>query len=850
MRYVLTLIMLGFVSGLSAVADMTPFVIPLKQNPSSAIAHKSEPINPDSPRIVVRDSHFAVAKQRIRIWGVNNSFGANLPSHEDAEKIAARMGAAGINSVRFHHMDTAAYPRGILDPKDPLKLSETALDRLDYFVDQLAKNGIYANINLHVGRSASRALKIPDPLTHYDKIVGIFTPELIEAQKQYARDLLGHVNKYRNIRYADDSAVAFVEITNEDSLFMWSAIQDLKSFPEFYQQILRTKYAAWLKSKYGSTKKLQKAWSQGSEPLGQNILAPDSIPQPNSKDKGWRLEQHGGCAAKMEKKADGILRVDISKANDTSWHIQAKQTPLSIKAGQYYTLSFKARADQPRSLSYGLGQDHAPWDSMGLNGNVKLTTEWKKFRMGFVARKDDDVVRLSFSLSKEKPSVEISEILLASGGREGLLADETIEKANIALFGESEVEARSIDRYRFLAEIEKAYFDEIKNFLKKELGVKALVTGTIVFGPCGLYGQSGMDFIDSHAYWQHPHFPGKPWDSGNWIVEQKAMVDHLSQATLPHIAAERMAGKPFTVSEYNHPAPNDFQAECVPMIAAFAAAQDWDGIWFYTHSHSNEDVDRSAFNSYFDIDANTAKWGFMRVGAAIFCGKGIPPLQRIREVGTGGDTDPVTQLAKLHMKFDRDSLAALQELMKDCDTNLTLRAQLKIDLNGKGQTIEGKSATDPELSWTTNEEGHGTFYAAGSAGKVLISHGMIDGPVNMNGLEITAPTFAALTMTSLDNQFFEKSKAILIAGCGRCENKGMIFSSDRRTVGRNWGTAPVEIEPVTGKVPLPAGNWTCSALNPDGTRGNEVKLGKDENGKTMLALSPDHKTMWYLVEKR
>ncbi len=833
---------------LPVTAEMAPFVIPLDQNPDSAIALRPEPITGDSPRIVVRDSHFFVDGRRIRIWGVNNSFGANLPSHRDTERLAARMGAAGVNSVRFHHMDTASFPRGILDPKDPMKLSAEGLDRLDYFIDQLAKNGIYANINLHVGRSASKALKMPDPLTHYDKIVGIFTPELIEAQKKYALDLLGRVNRYRNRKYAEDPAVAFVEITNEDSLFMWSAVNDLKAMPEFYQQILRVKYAAWLKEKYGSTENVRKAWSQGSEPRGQNILAPDSFPQGKSREKGWHLEQHGGCAARMDKKADGVIRVDISKANDTSWHIQAKQTPLSIKAGQYYTLSFRARADQPRSISYSLGQDHEPWGGLGLNGNAKLTAEWKNFRQGFVAGRDDDAARLSFSLSKDKPSIEISDISLTTGGREGLMADEFIEKMNIAVFGESEVEARTVDRYRFLTETEKAYFDGMLSFLKKEIGVKSLVTGTIVFGPCGMYAQSGMDFIDAHSYWQHPRFPGRPWDPGNWIVEQKALVDNPG-GTLSRLAAERMAGKPFTVSEYNHPAPNDFQAECVPMIAAYAAAQDWDGIWFYTYSHSGDEADRSALNSFFDLDANSAKWGFMRAGAVIFRDFGIQQLSRVCELGIG-EADPLLNAAKLHIKFDRDYLAIARELMNNDDSGLWIRSQLKIDLSGKGRVIEGRASDNPVISWTTNDKKHGTFHAEGSGGIVLVTHAIPEGAVRQNGMEISSPGFAAMVITPLDGRKMTSSEKILITACGRCENEGMVFSEDRRTVGKNWGKAPVHVETVTGRVELPAGNWTCSALNPDGSRGNIIALDKNSDGRPVLPMSPAHKTMWYLAEKK
>ncbi len=74
-------------------------------------------------------------------------------------------------------------------------------------------------------------------------------------------------------------------------------------------------------------------------------------------------------------------------------------------------------------------------------------------------------------------------------------------------FRDSESTARILDRMIFLAETEKAYFDDMRSFIKNDLGCRALVTGTIVFGPLGQYAQSDMDFIDSHAYWQHPTLP-------------------------------------------------------------------------------------------------------------------------------------------------------------------------------------------------------------------------------------------------------------------------------------------------------------------------------------------------------
>src|SRR5210317_1103528 len=131
---------------ISMAGEMVPFVIPAKPNPDSLIAITSfEPIRTDSKYIDAIAGHFYRSGERIRLWGVNLSFGANMPRHEDAPYIAARLAAAGVNSVRCHHMDTARWPRGLWNSSDGKTIEPEAIDRLDFFIDQLARHGICVN---------------------------------------------------------------------------------------------------------------------------------------------------------------------------------------------------------------------------------------------------------------------------------------------------------------------------------------------------------------------------------------------------------------------------------------------------------------------------------------------------------------------------------------------------------------------------------------------------------------------------------------------------------------------------------------------------------------------------------
>jgi hypothetical protein len=839
------------VCGLTRTAagqDFVPFVIPARISAGQPVwVTDYKPIETGSERLEAAE-HFRRGGQQVRIWGVNLTFGANFPSHEDAPYVAERLAAAGVNSVRLHHVDTSRWPRGIWEAKEGKTIEPQALERLDYFINELAKRGIFVNLNLHVGRAHSRSLGLPQANTEFDKIVGIFTPALVEAQKQYAKDLLTHVNPYRlGVRYANDPAVAFVEITNEDSFFMWDGDEKLRTLPPHYAGILGSQFNAWLRQRYGSDDALKTAWSQGTQPLGDNLLrnsafanwdAKRSLPEP------WSIEQHEGCLASLSRAQNQpheAIQVNIGKADDTEWHLQLTQGGLALTEGQYYTLSFQASSPQPRVISCNVSQAHESWANLGLSRRVNLGPEWKKFSLGFVASASDKNARVTFAFSANSTPFYLAQVELHPGGQMGLAQGELASAGSVSLFQENESTPRILDRMVFLAETEKAYFDGMRSYIKKDLGCRALVTGTIVFGPLGLYAQSDMDFIDSHAYWQHPSFPGRPWDSANWLIEQRPMTDHPDQATLFRIAAERLAGKPFTLSEYNHPAPLDAQAECIPMVASFAAAQNWDGVWLFDYASGMSDWNRQTMSGFFSMDTNPAKWGFVRAGAAIFNGGRAAGEER---PGAARSSPSVTAAARLHVKYGSNMLRVLTDT-GGITSDAMLRTQIRGWRMGESGFTPQSTAIDPplQLKWSVDAGGRGLYQTLGRAAQVYTGHAQRFEGATEGRIRITAPDLVALTITPLD-----AGKKVLITTCGRCENTGMQFAADRRTVGRNWGQAPVRIEAVRGSVVLPDGKWTCHALAPDGSPKQQVPISYD-NGRGTLTLSPEYGTMWYLLEQ-
>ena len=196
-----------------------------------------------------------------RFWGTNFGSHVSFPSKEEAESLARRISFLGFNIVRLHHLDFYDEPGGIFK-SGTSELSPAQLERLDYLVYQLKKYGIYVNMNLltmrrfRSGEGVAEAEKIQPG----GKPVAFFDPKLIELQKKYAKDLLGHKNPYTGLRYAEEPAVAFVELTNENSLFdfwKWDNLNGylggLKkgSIPPYYVAELDQLWNQQLKEKYG-----------------------------------------------------------------------------------------------------------------------------------------------------------------------------------------------------------------------------------------------------------------------------------------------------------------------------------------------------------------------------------------------------------------------------------------------------------------------------------------------------------------------------------------------------------------------------------------------------------------------
>jgi hypothetical protein len=249
------------------------------------------------------DGHFHTPDgERIRIWGVNFTAGACYPEKADAPRVAQFLSSMGINGVRFHFLDSNWGPEKSIFPFDTATtriFHPDQLDKLDYFVAELKKQGIYSNFNLNVGRNYREQDGVPfHEYLGLAKAITLFNDHLISLQKEYARMLLTHRNPYTGREYRNEPALAFLEIVNENSLLeAWTRgrlrgkhnstrTSTWIDIPPYYAAELTLKYNAWLERELPDEAIIRLRKETG---VGETELIPRLDPDEFDEASGFRF---------------------------------------------------------------------------------------------------------------------------------------------------------------------------------------------------------------------------------------------------------------------------------------------------------------------------------------------------------------------------------------------------------------------------------------------------------------------------------------------------------------------------------------------------------------------------------
>lgn len=777
------------------------------------------------------------SRKRVRFLGTNLGASAAFPLKEEAPIIAKHLAKMGINIVRFHHLQNdwdKEYGMIWKKGKEQMEFDPVQIDRLDFFIAELKKQGIYTNMNLQTTRKMIPELGIPASameIPNFQKKVDKLNRKMISLQKQYAKDLLDRKNPYTGLKYKDDPALMVLEINNENSLVGWPGEQPgagLEKWPEPFQSELRSRWNEWLLKKYRTTTALSKAWPN------RDTRKASSATTASSK---WTWENQSNGDATFETSVSQVgaptLVAQIKSNAGPSWHIQAHLGGLNLEDGKVYTVQFDGKADRELGLNIDSRLDKPDWRFLGLGGSVKLTTAWKNYALSFTASgTEPNHARVGFVLGDVRGKIEIKNLTIREGTLEtGLEPGQTLEKRNVAI-PNAGASPKFQDYARFLTETESRYSLEMRNYLRDELGFKNanIIDSQIAWGGLSsVIREKPMEFADNHEYWQHPTFLGGEWDPKNYVVERKSVVNDPELGTLKNLSLWRVNGKPYSVSEYCHPAPNDFQSEMMPLYAGIGAMQNWDILYTFAWEATGKREKNDMYTGYFDFARNPAKKAFFPSAALLF---------RLGLLDSNFEFEPINVTESSYLtQLSPQSLVKSPDILKKRYGIVTADKLLQTKLVGRTEYTEGRILGQGEQRIVVLESDQAIVFAGFVGGKTITTK------VGTFEFGNIPSGFASVMLVPRDGLPLKESEDLLLTVIGRVENQNMKWNAARNSVSDQWGNGPTVAEIIPVKVTL-SGFKSKDVFALDGTGKTTRRVGESSS----FQIGKDTKSAWYQLK--
>lgn len=562
-------------------------------------AFNQSPIGNEHFVTINTNGHFEVNGEQIRFWGTpcSKNESASL-SKDQYPALIKEFKKAGVNILRFHLWDSRAF-NGNLSifgaSNGTRTLDADALDRLDYLIYLMKQNGIYAFIDLLCDRkyTNSDGVYAADSTYNASKVVNFYDPKLIELQKEYAQQLLTHVNPYTGNSLVNEPTMALMDIVNEG--WFLHAVRNNQIKPvskggllsQYHYNMIVDLWNEFLLEKYETVESVKKAWGI-AEPETEKIENGDF----ESGAENWAWWGPGTFTTKIVtgQAHSGInsFQVSSSAASANNYDCQLQYTIPFFSSGVTYKLRFQAKADVPQNVGYTVQINKSPWTSFG-SGNFTVSGDWTEYTASFTVNKSaSDDPCLYFNLGLVNGNLWIDDISIQPVS--------IPEQFDLVQYYDLAYAPQKNDQVEFYLHLQEEYYAEMSDYLKNDLGVKIPITGSnFLSGVPDMFIQRNCDFIDNHAYW------------ANWSTPKPVSMIPKTEYYNPVLGlftGNKIKGKPLTVSEFNYENPNPFAYEALFFLSAYGSFHNADLLIVHQIEYNPTwDFWSHGFNSYQQISA-------------------------------------------------------------------------------------------------------------------------------------------------------------------------------------------------------------------------------------------------------
>ncbi|MBX7154158.1 MAG: hypothetical protein K1X91_04290 [Bacteriodetes bacterium] len=787
-------------------------------------AKESRPAGEDG-YITINNGHFTLPNgNRARFFGTIMIGEACFPDSAAAIQVAERLHSLGFNAVKFSQFDYTNYDAASILPNASTQTSigfdTTRLRKFDWFIYQLKKNGIYVNLVLRSVRMARRN----DGIARWDSIgssgraVNYIEPAYRDLIAKYVNDLLMHFNPFTRTRYKDESAVAFLELDENNSIYTHWINNNLNrpyqngnnTICYNYSRKLDTLFTQWCLVKYKDEAGIRAAWT--NTPTNQNNVITKNNGFEDLFDNSWTFSTFTGGARAItipdkndKKEGQYSMNIAIQNPGTAISSLRFYNSLPTLQRYAMYQIKLWARTDTTKRLVTFSIANFAFRDT--------LTTQWKEYTYTFRS----SVNGPSFfyvQMGAMYGNVWLDDVRINAVPESPFVANDNVSSFSLRRLLYSEMTRTPHKRWRDLNEF---YFNLVDNYnqrfvrlIKDTLKCKALLScGNQVSLVNDVYHMSKMDYTNVASSWDFRRRTSTALPDTVWYIANDAQVSNKNGGNLFIFARTKVKDKPMVLSSYGQPFPMANINEMVTQVPAYAAYQDVDALYltYWANTKPTMTTNFVAKNAHNEICGNPGLLSLIPTTADAFVYGKIKPANTVlplhqtieslqfpgfAQVGGGGYFLEATTDQRI-LLFRRIEIDSFNASLQSFRPHLEIPALA--DPNGVVDTKNLNTDTE-ELLWNADD----TLFKIQSP-EYLCANGVLRNKIvsfrndsviierKDNGL------YGTFTMLHQPDTTDKWSSTYLVTINSRAGNAGAVWGGDS-TIFSNWGTAQMQIEPM------------------------------------------------------
>ncbi len=401
----------------------------------------------------------------------------------------------------------------------------------------------------------------------------------------------------------------------------------------------------------------------------------------------------------------------------------------------------------------------------------------------------------------------------------------------------------------FFIEVTQDYYKEMISYMR-EIGVKVPVAGTNwTRNAAHLIAQDAGDFTDTHAYTSG----GKGWRDRHGNFGNAPNVTSTNNM-LPALAFYRLQDKPFFISEWDNPWPNEWRAESSILMASAGALQGWGGFTIHTYRYTHdENVDMigkpitsgSIAGVYyrggvFDTFNDPAKFGLFYHAALIMRRGDVKPASKTVSIKIDSPDDNRGKALLLTPEKHRmetvipgvtpkgDIIASTDEVIVNQENGEVLSDTKELYRNLK-----------KGIGWVDTPKTKAVYGFLGKEDEVAITDLNID----------VKTDFATVAISSLTDDPINSSPNMLLTAVGRAENTDSKYN-ETRTQQLDPGHGPILIDIIEAAIKIKTDKKTLRvmAINPQGLLTGYIP-SEYKDGYFSFEIGKEFQSMYYLIQE-